>query len=98
MSDCAGRRNWTRNPWKARTIPDVNSPFMMRYTPISRTASLTTAITIFGIFPRYASSLAYFTCCVFTLASYPDHFLKNPFSAPLDLMVSIISMPERVVE
>ena len=38
-----------------------------------------------------------FTWLAFTLAWYPAHFSKKPFSAPLALMVSIISMPATVV-
>ena len=38
----------------------------------------------------YMFNFANFTFCVFTDAWYPDHFLKNPLSAPLALTVSII--------
>ena len=51
-----------------------------------------------GTIPRKLFSLVKRTSWVLTLAWKPAQRPKKPFSAPLDLMVSIIRIPDAVVD
>ena len=91
-----GPEKQERKPWNWAIIPTVNWPFMVSQAPAMVMALLHTTETTEGISPSSCSIRTERICCVLTLAWKPAQRPKKPFSAPLDLMVSIISTPETV--
>ena len=79
------------------TMPLVNSPRITSSTPRASTARLARVVITDGSVPRKRFSRVNRTLWVLTLAWYPAHWPKKPFSAPLALMVSIIRMPLMVL-